>query len=535
MQTLYNRKLIWVPVTALLLSGGWSLQVLAQQAPTRLLPPQGAPLPDVDNNLNGINDADEDDAPAQQPVQFETTLPGDGDDTENDDANQPADLRRTNSPIGQLRNTLSGTDGSQDGNARARRADPVGIIGPDGQVTPLANLPAAPVQGGNPTADESPFAALGIRRGSFTFFPVVTQSVGTTTNADFSSDGASSVFSRTELRLTGISDWALHELRGEIGGSYETFFNGTSDSLPTFDANLQLRVDHSNQLTATYGANYALTTESAVSDNLSVPTPLTIDGRPNVHRYGGFAEVAKQTGRWNGSLRGTVTHSVFEGADISDGSRLPQGDRTNTFYELNARLGYETSVAFQPFAEASIGTRRFFRKIDRNGNRRNSVLYGLRGGVAFNQGEKFNGELAVGYNTEQFNDSALNDLSGVTIDGTINWSPQRFTTVSATAQTAFTGSTNANEAGSVTYAASLGVVRDVRPNLSLNARVLASFQTFDGSAREDQTLQASVGAEWRLNRNVAVTGTLGYETVDSTEAGSSYNAATALVGIRLQR
>ena len=513
---------------------------IAQNAPTNILLPGNGAVPETDADLDGVEDSTQTSNQTEPTVIFADGSTGNEPDTEYQNLNQSG---RTNDARNQLRggatfnarpNDIS-NDTVADGNVRARRAQQVGTLQPDGSVIPVSNSLIQPVQGGGGDAEASPYAPLGIRLGSFTLLPVLTQRIGTTSNADFSSTGSESAFSQTDVQLSITSDWALHQLQIQLGGSYQTFFNGTSDDLPTFTSSGELRLDHTRELTSRFGVNYSLLTESAVSDNLTVPAPLFVVERPNVHRYGGFAEIAHNAGRINSTIRGTLSHTVYEGAALSDGSRLPQGDRTNTLYELRGRVGYEASPAFQPFVEASVGFRDYLYEVDRNGNRRNSNLYTIRGGLDFNRGEKLNGDVAVGYSTEQYEDGAINDLSGITFDANINWSPQRFTTFSLNGQTAFTGSTNVNEAGSVTYAATLGVVHDVRPNLSLSASVLASIQQFDGSGREDNRVQFRTGAEWRLNRNFSILGDLGYETVESTEAGSSYDALTASVGIRLQR
>ena len=87
----------------------------------------------------------------------------------------------------------------------------------------------------------------------------------------------------------------------------------------------------------------------------------------------------------------------------------------------------------------------------------------------------------------------------------------------------------------MTYALTVGVNHDLRPNLSLNASVLASLRDYDGSGRQDELLQAQIGAEWRLNRTAAIVATLGHEIQDSTDAASSYDATTARIGLRLQK
>ncbi len=455
------------------------------------------------------------------------------DDADVDDSDSPEDVANT-SPRNVRQDALA-REPPPEGNARTQRVQQVSIVDAAGEITPLANTPVAPVQplqGAGLRRINDPFAPLGIRRGSFLLFPSLTQTIGFTDNADFEANGEESAFSLTSARLRLLSDWSIHQFSADVGGSYQAFFNDTSDDLPVIDGNAELRLDHTRDFTTRWGGSFQRTTESTASNNLS--SAVVID-RPGVLQGSVFGEAQKQAGRLTGNLRGTVTRTVFEDADLSDGGTLSQDDRNNTQLTAALRVGYETSPAIQPFVEGIAGLRRFDESVDRNGEQRDSLQLSLRGGFAFSQGEKVNGEFAVGYSTEDFDDPALETLSGVTFDGTINWSPERFTTITATVQTAFAPSTNAGESGSITYGGTLGVTRDVRPNLTLNARVLASLREFEGSDREDRTLQGRFGGEWRLNRSTAILGELGYETVDSTDANSSFEALTARLGLRLQR
>ena len=441
--------------------------------------------------------------------------------------NQPADPE--NDPVRPDRDLVD------EGNSRAQPAQQVGIINPGGEVTPLANARIRPIEGGGLRGTDDPFAPLGIRNGSFLLFPTLMQSFGYTDNADFTANGEESAFSLTSGRLRLTSDWAIHRLTAEIGGSYQTFFNGTSDDLPNFDGNVELWLEHTRDFSTTWGASFLGTTESASSIDLNPVGTAFVVGRTDVTQGVAFGQAEKRWGRFNGRLRGTVTRTDYGDADLSDGSSVSQDDRSNTLISGTLRLGYETSPALQPFVEGTVGTRLYDEARIGSGEKRDSHLLALRGGVAFDRSEKFNGEIAVGYSTESFDDPSLDSLSGATIDGTINWSPERITTFTATAQTAFTPSTNAGESGSITYAGTLGVARAVRPNLTLSARVLASLRDYEGSSREDRTLQGTLGSEWRLNRTAAIVGELGYENVDSTDVDSSYKAFTARVGLRLQR
>lgn len=525
-----------VPGLVLLAAVMAAMPAAGQIVTPQLRPTLGADDGDTSGPAVGLSDiATPRAAPTvifNEPIDAEADL-GDSDDTDDADEQQSQD---TDGPRDSLRLAPLDQPPLPDRNVRARRAPQVGLIDETGAVTPLANTPARPVQGGGSGQDEEdPFAPLGIRAGTFLLFPTLTQSIGYTSNADFTAGGEGAGFSLTEARLAIVSDWALHELRLELGGNYQTFFNDTSDDIPVLEGRVQLRLDHQPDFTTTLGASARRTTESATSDNLSVPPPAVVTGRPDLMTYSVFAETRKRFGLVSGQLRGSATRSVFGDADLSTGGSLSQADRDSTVYDGTLRLTAETGAVLRPFAEAGLGARIYDEGVDRNGIDRDSMIYALRGGLEIDRGEKLNGEIAIGYSNESFDDARLSDLGGLTIDGTIDWSPWRLTTITATAQTRFTPSTDIGESGSATYAASLGIARDVRPNLTLNARILASLRDYEGSGRQDETWQATAGAEWRLNRSVALVGQIGYETVDSTDPSSSYDAYTARIGLRLQR
>lgn len=410
-------------------------------------------------------------------------------------------------------------------NARVLPASPVGELRSDGTITPLANTRVVPLQGTATGREEDPFAALGIRTGSFLLFPVLTQTFGTTDNADGTSAGNADSFSTTDLRATLISNWSVHQLRAEIGGSYQTFFNGTIDDLPRFDANFELRYDAARDLTVRVGGNAVVEQQTSGTSFINSQTASEVTQDTQETTIGGFVEVEKQTGRLLLRLRGSLTNRQ----STANGSGT---DSADTLAEARLRVAYDTSAIATPFLEAGLGVR----FLDGAGaGVDESTLYSLRGGFQFDRGDKLNGEIGLGYATETFSSSAQGDLQAFTLDGTINWSPIRLTTITATAQTGFDIANTSGDLNSTVHVAGLSITRDVRPNLSLNARVLASLRSFQGSNREDVTVQTEVGAEWRLSRSAAFFGTLGYESVESNEEGSSFDATTARIGLRWQR
>ena len=417
---------------------------------------------------------------------------------------------------------------------RAARADRVGTRGVDGAVSPLSNQRALTLQGGFRRTPPEPFEPLGVRLGPLRVTGVFEQGIGYTSNADFARDGQSSAVSDTRGTVTAVTDLPVHEFRGTLQAGTIEYLNGESEGTPTVDAEGVFRYDLRRDTALRVGATYNFTTESATDDDLTVPPGVELDGRPGVHRYSVFAEAERTGGRLTGRLRATVAREQYEDAEFTDGSSRAQDDRDVTVFGSTLRVGYERTVAVQPFVEGELGYRLHDLRVDSAGFERDGTQYALRTGIALDFGAKLSGEIAAGLEGFIYESDRLENIFGPSASATLAWSPDALTTVTGTVTTRLDAATTAGQSGSLAYDGIVDVTRDVRPNLSLTALFGLAYQDFDG-AREDTTWRAEASALWRLNRTLGITGRVGYLNVDSTEDASSYDATTATIGLRLQR
>ena len=88
--------------------------------------------------------------------------------------------------------------------------------------------------------------------------------------------------------------------------------------------------------------------------------------------------------------------------------------------------------------------------------------------------------------------------------------------------------------GSITRTFAIEAEREIREAWTVSGRVGAAFEE-EEDGDEEQTLQASIGSEWRLSRYLAIVGALSYETVETDDAADDYDVTTATLGIRIQR
>jgi hypothetical protein len=395
-----------------------------------------------------------------------------------------------------------------------------------------SNLRTGAVEPGTRRAErKDPFLPEGFRAGTWLAFTTLEAAIGYATNSSFSAGGKPGAFATTELDFLLRSDWSRHQAQFEIGGSWRRGFGEDDNEIPTANAAGEFRLDLLDGYTATFRGGYDFSTEAVSAPELAG----TVVNRPGVHVLSSSAALERTGGRLELALRGSIDRTIHDDGQLSGGGVLSQEDRNNNLLQLTTRLGYSTGAAFTPFVQAGIGQRLHDLEIDRNGNRRDAFHLDLRAGTEIDFGEKLVGEVAVGYLAERFEDPNLETLDAISVNGNIDWSPERDTVVRFGAATFLSNATTPNDNGFVNYGFSLDARRRVRDNLSLSARAALDLSRDDTNGTVNRTTTVGGGFEYWLNRFLALTGRLEYQRLDSDTPGNSFDSTSARLGMAWRR
>lgn len=461
---------------------------------------------------------------------------GDADDETGASRQNP---RRRNAVPGDRANRTTATN-RQARATRVTRQGPVGgtqgdiAEGGDGTGLPDTgtNQRVTAVEPGTPRAEpEDPFAQLGFRVGSWRAFARVEQSIGHASNNSFTAGGEPGTFSQTDANLTLRSDWARHEAEITADGSFRRAYGSADEEIPEAAVAGELRLDLIDGVGVNLRAGYNFSTEATSSTELGGG----VGERPGVHALEASAEAERTGGKLDLTLRGSLDRTWYENATLVGGGVLDQSDRDNNLWRVSGRLAYGTTPAIKPFVEAGLGWRVHDETIDRNGQRRDSTLLDLRAGLEFDLSEKLTGEISALYINERFEDSALNSIDGYGVSADLNWSPERDTVVTFSADTDIEASTSPGNSGSVVNSFSARVERRVRDNLAVNAFAGVDIERFEGSGVQDTTYSAGAGIEYWISRFVSLTGDVEYQQFDAADPASSWDSTSVRVGVALQR
>ncbi|TIU73885.1 MAG: hypothetical protein E5W15_06250 [Mesorhizobium sp.] len=379
--------------------------------------------------------------------------------------------------------------------------------------------------------EEDPFAAPGVRIGTFVFRPTLEQGFTATSNADSSSTGKSAVLSETALRFTATSDWRENSALITGYGQFRNTVSGQKINDAQGRIEGQLNVDLDNELRAIAKLGYEAAPESASSPDAIAgvtqqPLRQTVDGSLGIE---------KSVGKMRYALTGAVSHDFYGDAELSNGTTVSQKDRNSTLYTATLRTGYQISPALTPFTEVEAGRRIYDLRVDTDGFERSSTRLGARAGLELDMGEKLSGEFSVGWLREAIDDSRLPAVAGPSLNADLKWSPERGTTIGLTGKTNVETTTTAGESGDILYSGRLTGERQIRANLTANSALGLDWRDYTGSDGHDLILSAEAGLTWWLNRYAGLTTRVRTEKLTSNLPGRDYTANSVYLGLKVQR
>ncbi|MEQ8482552.1 MAG: outer membrane beta-barrel protein [Hoeflea sp.] len=390
------------------------------------------------------------------------------------------------------------------------------------------NRPAQTVDGLPDSANTEPDGVPGFMIGALTLRPTLSERI-VRESVKGTGYSTSRVYSETTLSGTLNSNWSRHRLSVTGSGTWQENLSGTGTESPNANLDAALRLDLVNDISATIGAGYTYTQESRTDPN-AIFGASTQSG---IHEARASLGLQKDLGVLRGTTTLELTRTMYGDATLAGGNVLSADDRDTLGTELTARVGYAVSPALIPFLEASVGREKYDRKVDSTGARRSSSTYGLRAGAEIDLGEKLSGEISAGYLRRSLDDPNLNDISGLTLDGRLGWSPQRGTNLDLGVATTVEAATTAGESGAVLYEFDSTLTHELNSALVARLGTTLQYRAYDsGSSRSNQRgYGASAGLTWNINRYLDLDADASYER---TEEPGQANEETTRVGIGLR-
>jgi hypothetical protein len=386
-----------------------------------------------------------------------------------------------------------------------------------------------------PIAETDPYAALGIRAGSFLLFPSLDLNGGYNTNPERTPPGTnpgSPYFTAVpELRVQ--SDWARHSLTADIAGSYTQYTEGLVPSLnlPFLNSKIDARIDVTRDTQINLEQRLIISADNPGSPNLQA----ALARLPPNQGVGETLGIAQQFNRLSLSLRGTFDRATYNPSQLTDGESTTNSDRNFDQYAGIFRVGYELNPGLKPFVEVQQDQRVHDEQFDRNGLQRDSVGTTAKLGSGIDLFGSLTGEMAIGYVERTYKDPTLPQVSGVIADGALLWKPTGLTTAKLSATSQVYETVLAGASGELSRDLSLEVDHAFRSWLIGVVKAGYGTDEYVGLPLSDNRYFLSIGATYIFTRELQARVEVRQDWQNATEAGFSYTATTFLLGMRLQR
>ncbi len=396
---------------------------------------------------------------------------------------------------------------------------------------PVGTLPQKPL----PIGTNDPYAALGIRAGSFLLLPSIDLSGAYSTNPGHGSPtGPPSAFFVAAPELQVASDWARHALTADIVGSYSEYGSNSlvpSLNVPFLNSKIDGRVDVTRDTQILLENRIIVATDNPGSPNLQTE----LAKLPINQDIGGTLGLAQQFNRLSYSLKGTIDRATYDPSLLTNGQTSTNADRNFDQYAAILRVGYEIDPGMKPFLEVQEDQRIHDQEYDRNGLQRDSTGTTVKVGSIVDLFGTLTGEMAFGYLQRNYQDPTLPNINGPIAAGTLIWQATALTTAKLTATSQVYETTVDNASGEFSRDVNLEVDHAFRTWLIGVMKLGFGTDDYAGSGLTDNRYFVSIGAIYKFNREWQIRTELREDWQTASLPGNSFMATSILFGLRWQR
>lgn len=375
-----------------------------------------------------------------------------------------------------------------------------------------------------------PFDPVGIKAGSFIFFPEIETGMRWTSNVLSSPDAESDIAYTLNPSARLVSDWSRHALEFNARATL-SFFNefDTEDDRGYF-LEARGRVDFTRRSNLQALVSHDVTQES----RSAIDAANALD-RTNVETNRAALTFNHRFNRLTVQLRGS-----FEEQDYSDdtfnGVLTSNDDRDKDEWEQAVRATWEFKPTLSAFAEVGFVQREFGAPAQSDNIQRDSTGERYRIGLDFGDtGAYLRGEISVGYGVERPDAAQLDTVEAFLFDAEASWRMTELTTLLLNARSDIHETTTAGSGGVITHFIGLEARHAFRRHLIGTAEASYSTREFDGTELEEDEWRLGVGLEYFLNRNMVLFGNYLHTDFNANTPGTSYVSDDVLLGLRLRR
>ncbi len=351
-----------------------------------------------------------------------------------------------------------------------------------------------------------------------------------------STNKESDVIARIGGRVAADTNWNVHALGGEVTAYRNEYFDFGSESTTDLTARLGGRLDVSRA----FSLGGFVFAEDRAEPRTEFVNDFGVDEPIKYTRTGAVVEANFRNDRVRFENSFGVTDENFDdGTTITGGFNVDQDYRDRSITQGRSRLSYALSPDLAVYGQGSFSDSNFDNDqlIGGQLRSRDSKGYTVSGGVDFELTALIRGDIAVGYLNEKKDDDFFEDVSGLSLDGRVQWFPTRLTTVGFNAGRRVVDTGAFDSPSALETAFGVRVDHELRRNIILSGYGSSYNYEYEETDREDETLEFGAIATYKMNKRVHWEAFVRNRDRDVSGTGlfgdPSYGVTSAGIGLRL--
>lgn len=206
-------------------------------------------------------------------------------------------------------------------------------------------------------------------------------------------------------------------------------------------------------------------------------------------------------------LLATGVYRTFRFEDVPAVGRISAND----FDSMIGALG--ASYFFSPGRSANVVVRlQDIRYTDSVASGRDSFTWEALGGFQYDFDGVWQASLSVGWRERSYDDPLLKNLSGPAVEGSVTWAPTLLTTVRFAVATTIEESIRQDAVSYRRLNGSITVDHELLRNVLLSGQARFDRREYERPSQVANDAVFTVGANWLINRNLALVGSYSYST-----------------------
>ena len=370
----------------------------------------------------------------------------------------------------------------------------------------------------------------GVRAGAFVIRPHLLESLGYDSNVDGVTGGRGSATVDTQASVSAGSDWSRNSVTAQLSVDDQRYLQRPIQSFTNWTASLGGTYDIGrDQFIGGYTHLNVVQTPRNLGAVTAVPVPFQVDSVSL-----GYAFATR--GRFTVTPNLTVSSYRFDAVPIAGATALfpfvPEASLTQTWQDRVLVQGeVATRYELSPQRDALLvlrGTQIDYTMQMAGVGNRNSTGGSVLAGFDYTGAGLFRYRALVGYQQRDFANSQFRSLRSPIVEASVTWTPQRLTTVTASAQREIADSTDVNFTAYTANSVQFQIAHELQRNVVVTGFAqyqqaeFASSSGVSAAALTPQTsaaqsiYSAGLGATWLIDRNLRAG--MSYQYIDR-EAG----------------